>query len=52
MRRENGPKVRITILPSVYDPERYRRGIAVLHSAFTRAVAEHLRVAPKRPGPE
>lgn len=36
------PKVKVTILPSVYDPERYRRGIATLNHAFSRALASQL----------
>lgn len=47
--KEDQPKVRVTILPSVYDPERYRRGVHVLQTAFTRALAERLRTTGKSP---
>ena len=42
MDRENRPHVKVTILPDVYDPERYHRGMALLRSAYTTAVTARL----------
>jgi hypothetical protein len=52
MGKGDQPKVRVTILPSVYDPVRYRRGLGILQSALNRAVADRVRgssgaIAPK-----
>lgn len=52
MGKEDRPNVRVTILPDVYDPERYRRGVAILQNAFSRAVAERLGTRDRRTDPE
>lgn len=44
MEKEHKPKIRVTILPDVYDPGRYRRGMAVLRSAICRAVASQIQL--------
>jgi hypothetical protein len=43
MEKETRPKVKVTILPDVYDPERYRRGMDMLRQAFGRAIVERVR---------
>jgi len=43
MEKETRPKVKVTILPDVYDPERYQRGMNMLRQAFGRAIVELVR---------
>ncbi|HYF81265.1 MAG TPA: hypothetical protein VD973_29465 [Symbiobacteriaceae bacterium] len=52
MEKEIRPKVKVTILPDVYDPERYRRGMEMLRQAFGRAIVERVREHSDRRRPQ